>query len=212
MILGITGGIGSGKSYVCRLLEIAGIPVFYCDNEAKRLMIEDETVKSAITDLFGKEAYIEVVSLDDAKEKKNKTESTSSAHYTLDKKFIAKKIFSDNTLRDKLDSIVHPAVIKSFSEWEESQNSDFMAVESALIYETGFDRNVDKVALVVAPEDERIERIKKRDGLSDPEIQSRMSSQISDSEKLRRADFIIKNGKRDDLNPQIFSLLKNIGY
>lgn len=212
MILGVTGGIGSGKSYVCKLFEIAGIPVFYCDAEAKRLMIEDEYVTAAITDLFGKEAYIEVVNLDDSKEKKSKTESPNSAHFTLDKKFIANKIFSDNSLREKLDAIVHPAVIKSFMEWKENQDCDFLAVESALIYETGFDSNVDKIVLVVAPEEERIERIKKRDGLSDAEIQSRMNSQVSDSEKLRRADFIIKNGKRDDLNPQIFSLFQNIGY
>lgn len=212
MILGVTGGIGSGKSYVCKLFEIAGMPVFYCDAEAKRLMVEDDMVKNAITDLFGKEAYIEIVSLDDSKDKKSKTESTTPAHFTLDKKFIANKIFSDNTLRDKLDAIVHPAVIKSFRKWKQNQDSDFLAVESALIYETGFDSNVDKIVLVVAPEDERVERIKKRDGLSDTEIQSRMNSQISDSEKLRRADFIIKNGKRDDLNPQIFSLFQNIGY
>ncbi|MCQ2336659.1 MAG: dephospho-CoA kinase [Paludibacteraceae bacterium] len=212
MILGVTGGIGSGKSHVCRLLEIAGMPVFFCDAEAKRLMVEDEYVKSAITDLFGKKAYIEVVNLDDPKDKKNKTESPTSARFTLDKKFIAKKIFSDSTLRDKLDAIVHPAVIQSFREWKDRQNCDFLAVESALIYETGFDRNVDKIVLVVASEEERIERIKKRDGLSDAEIRSRMSSQMSISEKLRKADFIIKNGKRDDLNPQIFTLFQNIGY
>ncbi len=212
MILGITGGIGSGKSYVCRLLEIAGIPVFYCDAEAKRLMVKDVHIKSAIIDLFGKEAYIEVVNLDDTKDKKNKTESTATARFTLDKELIAKKIFSDSSLRDKLDAIVHPAVIKSFKEWKDVQDNDFLAVESALIYETGFDCNVDKIVLVVASEEERIERIKKRGGLSDAETQSRMSSQISDSEKLRKADFIIKNEKRDDLNPQIFTLLKNIGY
>ncbi len=211
MILGITGGIGSGKSYVCRLLEIAGIPVFYSDAEAKRLMTEDEAVKSAIVELFGKEAYIEVIYLDDVKEKKNKTDNVP-AQVRLDKKFIASKVFSDNTLRNKLDAIVHPAVIQAFNDWKEKQSGDFVAIESALLYESGFAEKIDKIVVVVAPEDERIERIVARDGMSEQEVKMRMNSQISDSEKLIKADFIVKNGKRDDLNPQIFSLLQNIGF
>lgn len=199
MIIGVTGGIGSGKTYICNLLEIASLPVFYSDDEAKRLMDYDFSVKKAITELLGDEAYVEVAYTND-----------NLPVEKLDRKFVAKKIFSDPELRDKLNAIVHPAVLEEFNKWIEKQDSNVTVIESALLFECGLDKYVDKVVVVAAPMDVRIERLKKRDNMSDEEIQKRMASQSDDSSKLRRADVIIKNSPSDDVNRQIFEFLKSI--
>lgn len=199
MIIGVTGGIGSGKTYVCNLLEIASIPVFYCDTEAKRIMDEDFNVKTAITELLGEEAYVEKAYTSD-----------NLPVETLNRKFVAQKIFSDSELRSKLDSIVHPAVIEAFNKWKEIQDVNVVVVESALLFETGLDKYIDKIVVVVAPMDQRIERLKLRDNMSEEDIKKRMETQLDDSSKLRRADIIIKNGPGDDVNRQIFDLLKSV--
>ena len=121
MIIGVTGGIGSGKTYICKLLEIAAIPVFYSDVEAKRLMNSDFNVKTAITELLGDEAYVEVAYTED-----------SVPVEELDRKFVSQKIFSDPELRKKLNSIVHPAVFEAFKEWRERQKSNVTVIESAI--------------------------------------------------------------------------------
>ena len=199
MIIGVTGGIGSGKTYICKLLEIAAIPVFYSDVEAKRLMNSDFNVKTSITELLGDEAYVEVAYTED-----------SVPVEELDRKFVSQKIFSDPELREKLNSIVHPAVFEAFKEWRERQKSNVTVIESAILFECGLDKYVDKTLVVSAPLETRIERLKKRDNMSDEEIHKRMASQSDDSSKLRRADIIIKNGPKDDVNSQIFNLLKSI--
>lgn len=199
MIIGVTGGIGSGKTYVCNLLEIAGIPVFNSDMEAKRLMNNDFKVKTAITELLGDEAYVEVAYTED-----------SVPVEKLDRRYVAQKIFSDPELREKLNAIVHPAVFEAFKEWREKQDSNVTVIESAILFECRLDKYVDKTLVVAAPLETRIERLKKRDNMSDEEIHKRMASQSDDSSKLRRADIIIKNGPKDDVNRQIFDLLKSI--
>jgi len=203
MIIGVTGGIGSGKTYICNLLEIANIPVFNCDNIASDIINNNEDVKSAIIELFGKSSYIEVQFIDDKGKVKQGEER-------LDRTFIASKIFSDPSLREKMNAIVHPVVKQAFLEWKESQESKVVAIESAILFESGFNNFVDKVVVVSAPKEVRIQRLKQRSGLTDIEIKRRMDSQLSDGEKLRNADFIITNDLHDDVNRQIFSLLESI--
>ncbi|MCQ2359914.1 MAG: dephospho-CoA kinase [Paludibacteraceae bacterium] len=204
MVIGVTGGIGSGKSYVCRLLEIASLPVFYSDDVAKRLVNDDPDIKKSITELFGEGAYIELRSIDE-----KKTEERVR-RFILDRKFISEKIFNDSTLREKMNAIVHPAVFKAFEHWKEEQNSNVVVVESALLFESGMSKYVDKVIVVSAPEEVKIARLQKRDSLSEAEIRQRMKSQCSDAERLRQADYIITNGLRDDINAQVFKVLVSI--
>lgn len=199
MVIGVTGGIGSGKTYICKLLEIASLPVFYSDTEAKRIMDEDFSVKTAITELLGEEAYTVVAYTGD-----------SVPVEKLDRKFVARKIFSDPDLRAKMNAIVHPAVFKAFKVWQEKQESNVTVIESAILFECGLDKYVDKTIVVAAPVNVRIKRLKERDNMSDEEIEKRMASQSDESSKLRRADIIIKNGQDDDVNRQIFALLKSI--
>lgn len=199
MVIGVTGGIGSGKTYICKLLEIASLPVFYSDTEAKRIMDEDFSVKTAITELLGEEAYTVVAYTED-----------SVPVEKLDRKFVARKIFSDPDLRAKMNAIVHPAVFKAFKVWQETQESNVTVIESAILFECGLDKYVDKTIVVAAPVNVRIKRLKERDNMSDEEIEKRMASQSDESSKLRRADIIIKNGQDDDVNRQIFALLKSI--
>lgn len=204
MVLGVTGGIGSGKSYVCRLLEIASLPVFYSDNVAKHIVNDDPDIKKSITDLFGEGAYIELRSIDE-----KKTEERVR-RFILDRKFISEKIFNDSTLREKMNAIVHPAVFKSFDKWKAEQTSNVVVVESALLFESGMSKYVDKIIVVSAPEEVKIARLQKRDSLSEAEIRLRMKSQCSDAERLRQADYIITNGLQDDVNSQVFKILGSI--
>jgi len=204
MVIGVTGGIGSGKSYVCHLLEIASFPVFYSDDVAKELVNNNPDVKASITALFGEAAYIEVRSLDEKKSEERQKK------FILDRKYIAEKIFSDAGLREKMDAIVHPAVFKEFEKWKESQASNVVFVESAILFESGMESLVDKVIVVSAPIDVRVARIQKRDSISEEQIKQRIESQCSDAERLRKADYIITNGPRDDVNRQIFGILATI--
>lgn len=203
MIIGVTGGIGSGKTFICNLLEVANLPVFSCDAAASFLINNDVDVKIAIKTLLGNDAYIGVEYFDE----KGKVRPGEER---LDKKYVASIIFENPDLRGKLNMIVHPAVKKAFDEWLLKQTSKVVIIESAILFESGFDKFVDKVLVVSAPMKTRIERLKKRDHLSEEEIQKRIGSQISDGEKLRKADFIITNGPRDDVNRQIFSFLNGI--
>lgn len=204
MIIGVTGGIGSGKTYICKLLEIASLPVFYSDDVAKRIVNDDPDIKKSITDLFGEGAYIELRSIEE-----KKTEERVK-RFILDRKFISEKIFNDSTLREKMNAIVHPAVLKAFEKWEKEQDSNVVVMESALLFESGMNKAVDKIIVVSAPEDIKIARLQKRDSLSEAEIRQRMKSQCSDAEKLRQADYIITNGPKDDVNIQIFKVLDSI--
>ncbi|MCQ2350370.1 MAG: dephospho-CoA kinase [Paludibacteraceae bacterium] len=203
MIIGVTGGIGSGKTYICHLLEIASIPVFYSDTEASRIIDTDPDVKKAIIELFGENAYIGVQSMDEKGKVKQETD-------TLDRKLVADKVFSNPALREKMNAIVHPAVIKAFEEWKQRQDSKTVIIESAILFESGYNKFVDKVLVVTAPTDVRIERVMKRDGLTKEQVKKRIESQMKETDKQKSADYIIANGPHDDVNRQIFSFLDSI--
>lgn len=173
MIIGLTGGIGSGKTTVAQLFIDLGVPVYNSDTEAKKLMNSSKKLRKAIKGLFGKEAY-----------KKNK----------IDRSFIAKKVFNDKELLKKLNSVVHPAVRKHFEFWAKEQNAPYVIQEAAIIFEQASQDLYDKIVLVTAPKEERIVRVLNRDSDQDrSKIEKRMANQLPDNEKIVLADYVIEN-------------------
>ena len=171
-IVGITGGIGSGKTTIARFFhEEFGIPVYYADQEAKNLMHTQELVRP-ITVLLGERAYKDG---------------------NLDRAYVASKVFEDTDLLNKLNGIVHPAVGKHFIDWAEKQNAPYVLKEAAILFENGNASDCDAVILVTAPEDMRIQRVLERDHTTVEDVRARMNKQWSDSEKIPLADFVIEN-------------------
>ncbi len=184
--VGITGGIGSGKTTVCKIFEVLGAPVYYADERAKTLMQTDLKLIASIKELFGDEAY---------------------ADGKLNRQLIASKVFSNQPLLAKLNAAVHPAVAKDSELWM-SRLSDFPYAlkEAALLFESGWNKQLDHVICVYAPVEDRIARLKKRDKTTDEEIAARMKNQMSDEQKKELSDFVIYNDANHRLIPQVLAL------
>lgn len=188
--IGITGGIGSGKTYVCQLLQQRGIPIYQCDDEAKRLMTESPLIRRRITQLLGTEAY------------------TSSG---LNKPLIARYLFADPSHGERINRIVHPVVRQDFLQWtEQQQDAPIVVQECALLFESGFQDTVDVTVEVYAPLHLRLQRAVLRDQATPEQIQARMAQQMDEEEKRQRADFCILNDGTTDLDAQLDQLLKQI--
>lgn len=185
--IGITGGIGSGKSTVCRMFSQMGVPVFDTDSEAKLIMRENPHVKEQIIRLFGNESYI---------------------GNELNRSYIAESVFGNDTMLQRLNSIVHPAVAKEFCRWALSQAADYVIMECAILFESGFDKIVDKSVTVSAPLPLRIERTIKRDNISEKAAEARIAHQISDTLRESKADYIIYNTDLDEVRTQVEKLDK----
>jgi len=183
LLVGLTGGIGSGKSYVGKIFETLGIPVYYADKEAKRLMIQDKRLKCNLKDLLGGAAY--------------------HRNGRLNRAFVAGKIFKNKPLLEKVNQLVHPAVKDDFLVWAESQVSPYVMEESAILFENGLNTGFDSVILVTADEDIRIARVMKRDKVTEQLVRSRMKQQLPDEKKLILANFVIRNNGTMDLEDQI---------
>lgn len=183
--IGVTGGIGSGKSTVCRLFAARGIAVYDTDAAAKRLMAEDAALRRAIEARFGEESYQEGA---------------------LNRPWLARQVFGDEAALQALNRLVHPAVIADFERWATEQQSVYVVVESAILYEAGLDQAVDRVVAVLAPERLRIERAMQRDGATEEQIRSRMAVQLSDEELHRRADVALVNIFEEDLEAAVQEL------
>jgi len=183
LLVGLTGGIGSGKSYVGKIFETLGIAVYYADKEAKRLMIQDKRLKCNLKDLLGGAAY--------------------HRNGRLNRAFVAGKIFKNKTLLEKVNQLVHPAVKDDFLVWAESQVSPYVMEESAILFENGLNTGFDSVILVTADEDIRIARVMKRDKVTEQQVRSRMKQQLPDEKKLILANFVIRNNGTMDLEDQI---------
>lgn len=183
--IGLTGGIGSGKSTVAGIFEVLNIPVYYADDAAKRLMDEDENVKAAVENNFSKEAY-----------KNGK----------LDRKYISDIVFNNADKIALLNSIVHPATIKDADEWIQNQKSPYIIKEAALLFESGSHQKLDYIIGVKAPLDLRILRVMKRDNSSREEILSRMNKQMDEEVKLALCDFMIINDEEQLVIPQVLQL------
>lgn len=182
--VGITGGIGSGKTTVCRVFEQLGIPVYYADAEAKRLMVEDAELKAGIIQLFGKDAYLK--------------------DGQLNRPHIAQQAFGHPGLLQQLNALVHPAVAEDSNRWhKEQREAPYTLKEAALLYESGAHAALDKIITVTAPEALRIQRVVKRDGSKEADVRARMDQQMPETEKVKRADFVIYNDGQQLLLPQI---------
>ena len=184
LTIGLTGGIGSGKSTVARIFEVLGIPVYYADAEAKRLMNEDPILRQSVIDAFGPLSY---------------------ADGLLDRKYISEIVFNNKERLNQLNLIVHPATIRDAESWIAQQNSHYIIKEAALLFESGANKHLDKVIGVSSPESLRIERTIKRDGLTYDEVLVRMKKQMNEEEKLRLCDYVIYN---DEVQPVISQVLE----
>ena len=188
--LGVTGGIGSGKTTVCGFLEEKGARVFYADLEAKRLMQEDDGVREAVATAFGADSYT-----DDG---------------SLNRAYLAEQVFGHPDRVERLNEIVHPAVFRAFEHAKERAREDDVSLlvhEAALLFEAGGDAHVDVTCAVVAPDADRIARVTERDDVSAEQVRDRMGHQLSQDELRRRADYVIENdGTLDDLRHQSVDL------
>lgn len=187
--VGITGGIASGKTIVAKIFEILGYPVYYSDIRAKDLMNEDVVIKQGLLFLFGDEVYV---------------------NDTLNRPYLAEKIFNSPSLREKVNSIVHPVVRKDFEIWTAQQNSLLVFQESALLFETGSYKSFDAVILVVADENLRIQRIVERDNISNEEAIKRIQAQLPDSEKRKRTKWVVENNEKQFVTQQILKLIEQL--
>ena len=184
--VGVTGGIGSGKSLVCRIFNTLGIPVFDADSEAKQLMATDAGLIAAIRTEFGDQAY--------------------NADGSVNRAYLASQVFNDPQRLELLNSLVHPVAIRAGEEWAERQDAPYTVKEAALLFESGSYRLNDYTVLVTAPVAVRIERVVQRDGTTAEQVRARMERQWPDEEKIRLADFVIVNDNRQPLLPQVLNL------
>lgn len=188
--IGITGGIGSGKSIVSKLLAAMGIPVYLTDDEAKRLTLSDETIRRELTALLGDGLYQGNV---------------------LNKSLLADYLFASPENAAQVNAIIHPVVKQDFRRWcEEHSTSFIMAMESAILIEAGFAPEVDAVVMVYAPKELRIRRAMKRDSASRKQIEQRIQRQMDDEAKREKADYIIINDDKTPLIPQVLQLLVSL--
>ncbi|MBC8769468.1 dephospho-CoA kinase [Arenibacter sp. BSSL-BM3] len=172
MIVGLTGGIGSGKSTVGRMFQKLGVPIYNSDIEAKKLMSSSKEIKKNIEALLGKQSYLDG---------------------ELNREYIAKAVFKDKKLLQDLNNIVHPAVRRHFISWSKQQDAPYVIQEAAIIFENGNNDFYDKIVLVTAPPDIRIQRVVDRDGVDAPKVKERINHQWPDSQKERLSDFVIEN-------------------
>lgn len=190
MIIGLTGGIGSGKTTVAHLFETMGCVIYNSDERAKGLYF-NQNVKLTVVQLLGKEAYL------------SETE--------IDKNFISKKIFSNTQLLNQLNAIIHPAVKEDFIQFKNKYSPETLIIkETALLFETGDYKNLDYSVLVTAPLSIKIERVMKRNTLSKEEVEKRMAAQWPDEKKIPLADFIIVNDNTQALIPQVLQVIKKL--
>lgn len=186
--IAITGGIGSGKTYISNIFQERGVPIYNADTEAKRLMVQDEVIRKELIALVGQEVY---------------------QGAELNKPLLASYLFSSAKHVQQINSIVHPRVKADFIEWLKArQQCEVAGIESAILFEAGFHDSVDSVIMVSAPEELRLTRAMKRDGASEQQIRSRMAAQMNEDEKMKMADFVICNDGIQPLDEQISYILQ----
>jgi len=185
--IGLTGGIGSGKTRCAELFQQLGIPVYFSDARAKAIMNTDEQLRAQIKEVFGEESYL--------------------SDGSLNRGHLSRLIFQDNANISKINAIVHPAVRNDFIHWcEENKQSPYVLQESALLFETGSYKSFDKIILVDAPEDLRIDRVMARDGITENQVRERISKQLPSAEKRQLAHFIIENESNSGLLKQVIEI------
>jgi dephospho-CoA kinase len=183
--LGVTGGIGSGKTTVCKVFGVLGIPVFSADDEAKKIQDNNRDIQIKINLLVGKDLF-------------------SSGK--LDRPELAKIIFNNKELLEKVNSLIHPEVFRSFGEWFNKQDSPYSIMEAAILFESGAFRLMDRIVTVVTPMEERIERLISGNRLSGEQIIERIKNQIDDESRVKQSDFVISNSENDMIIPAIIGI------
>lgn len=191
MKVGVTGGIGSGKTTLCRLLEERGVAVYYSDSEAKRLMAEDPVLREALVAAFGEETYTDA---------------------GLNRPWLAERVFRNPEQLARLNALVHPAVMRDFHAWAEQQTSPYVILESAILFSAHLASEVDRTVAVLAPEALRLERTCRRDGADREAVRRRMAAQMSDEELAERADYTIVNIVEEELAASADHLDKILRY
>lgn len=185
--VGITGGIGSGKTTVCQIFEVLGVPVFYADKAAKLVMHSDETLIAGIRENFGDEAYSETG--------------------RLNRKHLADIVFNDEKELEKLNTLVHPAVFRAFDVWIKNRGDvPYVIKEAALLFESGSYRLCDYTILVKSPAELKIRRVMWRDGVTKNDVELRMNKQFTDDKKAGLADFTLINDEKKPLVPQVINM------
>ena len=187
--VGLTGGIGSGKSTVAQIFEVFGIPVYYADISAKKLMNEDAELRSGITNIFGNQAYVDNI---------------------LDRRYISSIVFSDPEKLQRLNALVHPATKKDGEAWMQQQTSSYAIHEAALIFEAKVTDRLDLVIGVSSPLELRIKRAMERDNVSREEVLKRMDQQLDEDLKMSKCDFVLINDEQQLLITQVLDLHKKL--
>jgi dephospho-CoA kinase len=193
--LGVTGGIGSGKTSVCKVFTVLGVPVFSADRIARDIMDSDEEIIRKLNSITGQDLY---------------------SNGSLDRVALASLIFNNCTLLEKVNSLVHPVVFDHFAVWEKSQTAPYIIMEAAILFESGASKLVDKIATIVAPEAERVKRVTQRNKLSINQVMERMKNQLDDETKINLSDYVIYNSENDMIIPAVLEIhkdiLKNLKY
>ena len=189
LILGLTGGIGSGKTTIANMFSELGIPIYIADEESKKLLVTSKVIKRKLIALFGEETY-----------KGNE----------LNKPHIANKIFNDKMLLQQMNAIVHPKVAQHFKRWLKRQETPYVIKESAILFESGAFKNCDLILTVTAPEKIRIERVMQRDSTSEDKVLNIIKNQWPEDEKVKRSNFVIINEKLEESQKKVLEIHKKI--
>lgn len=185
MRLGVTGGIGSGKTSVCRVFNVLGIPVFSADAEARIIMEKDNRVIGKIRSIAGHDIYQDGI---------------------LNRNKLADLMFNDREVLQDVNQAVHPAVLEQFVEWEKLQEAPYVIMEAAILFESGAANMVDKILTVIAPVEERIDRIIRRNNLTREQVADRIRNQLSDEEKIARSHYLIDNSDNIMIIPAVLKI------
>lgn len=189
LTVGITGGIGSGKTTISKYFEALGVPVYYADDEAKALMNRSKVIKRKLIELFGENAFSDGV---------------------LNKTYLRQQIYSNKDLLQKMNAIVHPKVASHYKGWLKKQNTKYTIKEAAIIFENSLEHQYDFIITVVANQNERINRVMKRDGKTEKEVLAIINNQLSDEEKIKKSDFVIYNTTLEKAKKQVSKIHKSL--
>ena len=189
IVVGLTGGIGAGKSTIANFFKDLNVPVYVADIEAKRLMHTSKTVKQKIINEFGAEAYI---------------------HNKLNRPFLAAIVFNDKRKLAAINAIVHPSVSNSFKRWTNKQSAPYVIQENAILFENNTSHKFDYIITVTAPKNQRIKRVMARDAVTRTDVLTRINNQISDKEKIERSNFVITNVEKESSKKEVLKIHKEL--
>lgn len=189
MKIGVTGGIGSGKTSVCRVFNVLGIPIFSADAEARRIMDSDPIVMEQVRKIAGKDVY---------------------SHGILDRAGLASIIFNDEKRLSKINNLVHPVIFDNFRKWAEESSAPYVIMEAAILFESNASFVVDKIITVIAPLEERIERVTRRNMLDRDQVLERIKNQMDDQFKIKHSEWVINNSENEMIIPAILKIHEEI--